>query len=127
MTTLILPYVFINNMASGELVSARAEPDRRGVVGRDGEVRTYGEGRRRAVSQVGRIENLTVRLVQVPGSSKALLEEWEGEHVMYRDDRGRRIVGVYWQLDDREYVADKQRYNVGFVLQGVTWVEAVPA
>lgn len=127
MATLILPTVFINHMASGAFVAANAAPDRGRSVGVEGAVRTYGNGRRRAVSQAGKSENLAVRLVLLPASQVAMLEAWVGEHVMYRDDRGRRIVGIYRGFDEREYVADKQRYALAFTLEGVSWEEAVPA
>ncbi|KAB1111968.1 hypothetical protein [Micromonospora aurantiaca (nom. illeg.)] len=127
MATLILPQVFINNMATGLLVAAYAGPERRRTVGREGDVRTYGNGRRRGVTRVGKAHEMPLRLVQLHQSSVDLLEEWEGESVLYRDDRGRRFVAIYLRLDDREYVADKQRYDVALTLNEVSWVEGVPA
>ncbi|MEU7174658.1 MULTISPECIES: hypothetical protein [Micromonospora] len=127
MATLILPYVFLNHMGSGAFVAARAAPDRRRQVGRDGEVRTYGAGRRRAVTKAGRLHEMQLRLVQVPQASVDLLEQWTGQHVLYRDDRGRRFVAVFLRLDDHEWLADKQRYDISLTLLEVSWEEAVPA
>lgn len=127
MATLILPRVFLNNMASGAVVDVHAAPDRSRSVGVEGAVRTYGNGRRRGVGQVGRAEDLPLRLVNLQTAMVATLEAWTGESVMYRDDRGRRVVGVFWGFDEREYRSDKQRYDVALTLHGVSWDEAVPA
>lgn len=125
MTTLVLNQVFINNMSTGDYVAAHAAPDRQRTLAVEGGVRTYGDGRRRGVGQIGRMNDMQVRLVDMPELPVVALEEWIGEHVMYRDDRGRRFVCVYYQMDYREYRAEKQRYDIGLTLFEVSWGEKV--
>lgn len=126
MATLTLPRVFINNVSDpSAYVTAYAGPDRARRLAAEGGVRTYGEGRRRAVGQVGRMNTITVRLTALNELAVVALEEWVGEHVMYRDDRGRRFVCVYYGLEYREYKAEKQTYDVTLTMEEVSWGEKV--
>lgn len=121
MATLVLTQVFIHHMASGAYVSAQAARDRQRKIAQDVNVRTYGLGRRRAITQVGRINTLAVNLRLVPELAMVSLETWIGDQVLYRDDRGRRFACVYDGLDYKEYVDSKTTYDLGFTIQEVTW------
>lgn len=123
MATLILTKAFITNMATGESVSAQCGRDRSQTVDQTGEVRTYGGGRRRSITQAGRDITLGVSLRYVSAADATILEGWIGEEVMYRDDRGRRFAAVYFGLDYKEHIDDKARYDIGLTLRGVTWAE----
>lgn len=123
MAVLTLTKAFINNLATGEAVSAQSGRDRVLGVERSGEVRAYGGGRRRSVTQAGRRASLPVSLRYVPTADAAVLEGWIGEAVLYRDDRGRRLACVYFGIDYKEYLADKDRFDIGLTLTEITWSE----
>ncbi|MCX5066667.1 hypothetical protein OOJ91_12335 [Micromonospora lupini] len=122
MATLNLTRVWINLMSTGEPVAAFST-DRARRKSVQGENRTYGGGRRRSISQVGVTDIITVTLRRVTTAQRDLLEQWLGREVMYRDYRGQRAVGVLFDLDIREYKAERDLYDVATAVQVVTWVE----
>ncbi len=124
MATLVLRAVWLNLMASGEAVAAPSSfPSRKRDTTMEGGVRTYGGGRRRSITTVGRATTMAFTLRRVTTAQMARLEEWIGQDVMYRDYRGQRFVGVYYGLDVTEYKAEIDLYDVGITLNEVTWVE----
>lgn len=123
MAVLTLTKAFINNLETGDAISAQCGRDRVLGLERAGEVRAYGGGRRRSVTQAGRRASLPVSLRYVPAADAAVLEGWIGDGVLYRDDRGRRLACVYFALDYKEYLADKDRYDIGLTLTEITWTE----
>lgn len=123
MAVLNLTKAFLNNLATGEAVSAQSGRDRAVAVQQDGEVRTYGGGRRRSVTQAGRRATIGVSLRYVTAADAATLEGWIGQDLLYRDDRGRRYAVVYFDIEYKEFLADKGRYDIGLTLHEITWVE----
>jgi hypothetical protein len=125
MATITLTKVFINNMSTGQYVAAQSAPDRARTLASEGEVRTYGQGRRRGVSHVGRMNTMDVTLRYVHELSIIALESWIGDYVLYRDDRGRRFTCVYYSLGYKEYRDQKQYYDVDLTLHEVSFWEPV--
>lgn len=121
MATLPLNKVWLNLMATGEAVSAPSNGRAR-AMSVEGEVRTYGGGRRRSISSVGRRNLMPFTLLRLTALQVVTLENWLGRDVMYRDYRGQRIVGCYFELGFREY-KDPNRYDITITLNEVTWVE----
>lgn len=124
MAALTLTKAFINNMLTGEAVSAQCGRDRSQAIDQAGDVRTYGSGRRRSITQAGRAVTFAVSLRYITAADAATLEGWIGEEVLYRDDRGRSYVVVYFGLDYKEHVDDKARYDIGLSLHAITSPEA---
>lgn len=122
MATLNLDRVWINLMGTGEPVAAFSA-DRERRVSVQGENRTYGGGRRRSISQVGLTDVITFTLRRVTTAQRDQLEEWLGREVMYRDYRGQRAVGTLYDLDIREYKAERDLYDIATTVHVVTWVE----
>lgn len=124
MATLTLDRVWINLMATGEAVAAySADRDRKMSV--DGEMRTYGAGRRRSVTKAGRVNVMAFKLLNLSSLEVVQLERWLGLEVMYRDWRGQRFVGAYYGIDFTERGDNKDRYHVGLTLHEETWTEGV--
>ncbi|MFC0504216.1 hypothetical protein [Micromonospora costi] len=122
MAVINLDRVWINLMSTGEAVAAFSA-DRARRVSVQGENRTYGGGRRRAITQEGHTDVITFTLRRVTTAQRDQLRDWLGRDVMYRDYRGQRIVGTLFDLDIREYKAERDLYDLATTLNGVTWVE----
>ena len=124
MSTLILDRVWINRLDTGEAVAAKSW-DRSRDMSVEGDVRTYGAGRRRSVTQVGRRNVMAFTLRRLSTLQVVRLEGWLGEAVMYRDYRSQRFVGAYYGLDFKEYSVEPDFYDIGITLHEVTWREGV--
>ncbi|MFJ8690275.1 hypothetical protein [Micromonospora wenchangensis] len=122
MATLHLKAVWINLMSSGEYVAAPSA-DRKRDLSAEGEVRTYGAGRRRAITSIGRRNTMAFTLRRLTSAQVQRLEQWIGLEVMYRDYRGQRFVGVYFELSYREYKTEVDRYDISLTLTETTWVD----
>lgn len=123
MATLQLDRVWLNLMSTGDALSAYSNGRTRNMAV-DGEVRTYGGGRRRSVTAVGRGNSMAFTLVNLQVLEMVTLENWLGLEVMYRDFRGQRFVGAYFSLEYREH-KDPGRWDIGLTLNEVSWAEGV--
>lgn len=89
-----------------------------------GEVRRYASGRQRSVRQAGRTRAITATLPACSVEQIKWLQDNQGETLCIRDDRGRKLWGVYYSLP-----VDEHRYNgeadVTLALSEVTRVEGV--
>lgn len=89
-----------------------------------GEVRRYASGRLRSVRQVGRTRAVAATLPGLELEQVRWLERYQGETVCVRDDRGRKLWGVYYSLPVEEH-----QYNdgasVSLSLSEVTRVEGL--
>lgn len=122
MATLTLVQTFINHLPDGAYVAAATDVARTYSAEIPGEVRTYGQGRRRAVVGVGAIEQYPFRLLLVSAADVATLNSWRGETVQVRSNRGEVYVGIYRKLDRvKEYKSDLNRYDVLLTLEFVTY------
>jgi hypothetical protein len=74
--------------------------------GKRGEARWRANGRRVAVTQAG--QKVEIPLTFDVVSDRALLatiRSWEGVLLLYRDPRGRKVWGLFWQPEIEENVA----------------------
>lgn len=101
MATLILDRVWIHRLDTGEAVAAKSW-DRSPNYEQDGEVRTYGGGRQRAIGVAGERGTFGVTLRQVSLATVEVLRSWKGLAVQVRDHRGQRWVGVYFAVTPTE-------------------------
>lgn len=94
------------------------------VSEKEGEVRAYAGGRRRAVSRVGDLRTFKIDIGRATRADVDQLREWTGTTVLVRDPRGRLVWGVYWAVEIEEWrsadVAD-----VTLQVKEVTYSEAV--
>lgn len=94
--------------AHGDL-SAQVELDVESLTERDGvdgDVRSYANGRRRSVTTAARKRTVPIRFDIV--ADRALLEmvrSWQGRLILLRDPRGRKVWGVFYDLEIDENVA----------------------
>lgn len=96
MATLILTKVWINRLDSGLAVSGQTTPNRDQAYDQAGEVRTYANGRQRAVTQAGERGTFAFRLEDVTAATLTTLRSWIGRDVQVRDHRGQVFFGVYF-------------------------------
>lgn len=89
-----------------------------------GEVRRYAGGRLRAVSVLGKATAASLSAKAVTRAQVAWLEAHIGRAICLRDDRGRRLFVVYWQVGIEEHAYDLEA-DVSLDFSQVTVVEAV--
>jgi hypothetical protein len=121
---LILTQLWVNRLDTGEALSAYTDPDRQQTFDDQVEVRTYANGRRRAISSPGESGELTFRLVNVDLATVTKLRVWKGLDVQIRDHRGQRWFGVFGGVQVREYM-DPARYAATITVQTITVAEGV--
>jgi len=88
-----------------------------------GGVRTCAGGRRRVVSRVGKLRNLSVTFPVLTGAQVETLVGWAGQTVLLRDKRGRLVWCVYFSAS----VSDRRdgTYDVTVPVAEVTHSAAV--
>lgn len=125
MAQLALTQFFVNLMADGTAVSA-GSTNRKRSNAIDGGTRTYGFGRRRGLSVLGDIGQVTFTLNLVSQANITLLESWRGRAVQVRNNVGERWVGMYWKLDN---ISDQKGlpglYMCDINLDTITWDDSV--
>lgn len=92
---------------------------------KSGEVRTYAGGRRRSVTKAGSQRSVTMGLEVI--RDRPLLDRlasWQGQVLLLRDPRGRKVYGVYYDVDISENVT-ADFAQVTLTLQEITYPEYV--
>jgi hypothetical protein len=120
MALVTLDRVWVNQLATGEAVSAFSAPERPRVIGMDGEVRTYAGGRRRSVTAEGVHGQWGGTLRRVTKAVVDTLESWLGETVQVRDHRGLVLYGVFYQVTPIEIRGQNLLWDVALVVNVVT-------
>lgn len=124
MATLTLQRLWINLVATGEGISAASNRGKEYTADVDLAVRTYANGRRRAISTAGVRRGFGYTLVAVNTATKAKLETWIGLTVQVRDVRGQKRFGVFGGITVTEYLP-ADLYTVAFTLLETTLTEGV--
>lgn len=91
---------------------------------KEGEVRTYGGGRRRLVTRKTKYRAADVNLSFCDRSTVRLLEEWTGRLLLWRDPMGRKFFGVYMEPSVDE-IDGADGASVSLSLTEVTYSEEV--
>lgn len=125
MTTLLLTKTWINQMTTGEAVSAQADADDEDVQEMQGRIATYSGGRQRAVTQEGVAGVWRRTLRQVSYADTEKLRTWMGQTVLVRDHRGRKLWGVVLSVPRSAWKEQVDTYDVTLSVQLVTFDEAV--
>lgn len=123
MATLTLRALWVTNLATGGQVSAPSGRGRDESYEQAVEVRTYANGRRRSIGQAGEVGTFGFTLLRLVRADVETLRLWVGDLVQVRDNKGRRLFGVYAAVPVTEYM--DPRYNVGIKLTAVTYTEGV--
>jgi hypothetical protein len=124
MTSVVLNKLWLNRMDTGEAISGATDRDRTQGFSIDLAVRTYANGRRRAISTAGLIGELPFRLLAIDLATKENLTTWLGIQVQARDHRGQKWFGVFGNLAVTEYMLPTL-YAAAFTIQTTTTVEGV--
>lgn len=89
-----------------------------------GKVEEMANGRLRSVTRKTSRRALDITAVWVSPDVVETLREWRGRVVLFRDVWGRKIYGVYYDIDVRDY-KDRSGQDVSFTLQKITYDESV--
>lgn len=89
------------------------------------EVKRYAAGRLRSVVQPGVGRSIEIAGMHAARATVDTLRTWVGETVMWRDPMGRKVVGVFANIEVEEVVGVHTRPNISLTLQETTWDEAV--
>lgn len=89
-----------------------------------GEVRTYAGGRQRLITRPGEPRTINVKFEYVSPSEQQALRDWIGVLLLLRDPRGRKVYGVFHEMD----VSERNPIDytdINFAFQQVTASEEV--
>lgn len=125
MATLTLTAVWINLLSTGAAVSGQRAGGEERVADMVGDTETYGNGRQRGVSRLGVKGSLPVGLRGVTTATVTTLESWVGQTVQYRDNRGRKLFGVFYSVTTKPWEESVDQYDVSLTLKIVTVTEGV--
>ena len=120
----MLDRLWINRTDTGEAVSAYTARDRGQSFAVDLDVRTYANGRRRAISVAGEIGEIPYTLDMLSLATVTLLRSWVGVNVQVRDHRGQKWFGVFAGVQVGEHF-EPGRYRATITLQTTTTAEGV--
>ena len=98
--------------------------DRSETVSAQGSVRRMANGRLRVVQQAGKATSISVKLPSVTAAQVAVLRDWTGRLVLYRDKWGRKVYGAWFELQVTDY-PEPDRYDVSLSLSEASYSEAV--
>jgi hypothetical protein len=124
MTILVLNKLWLDRFDTGESIAGASGRDRGTSVAVSGEVRTYANGRRRAITAVGARGSVTRRMVQLDYATKEKLISWLGANMQMRDHRGNKWFGVFFAVEITEYMRP-DLYAASITLETTTTVEGV--
>jgi hypothetical protein len=118
-TVLPLTQLWINRLDTGEAITAYTDRGRPQQFENDLDVRTYANGRRRAITRPGERGELGFEIVRVDLATVTKMREWKSITVQVRDHRGQKWFGVFKTVTPREFF-EAALYAVAFTLETVT-------
>lgn len=80
----------------------------------------YANGVVRFIRGSGKITTLDVEIKGVTRTERETLEAWEGEEILFRDSRGRILVGAFANLDTPERQGSTGLCDASFTFGAVT-------
>ena len=117
--------VIMSDALDGTDAVAFQSAERSDTRTRGGRVAEYAGGRTAIVSRPLRSQTFGLTAMRVPASTLLWLEGHAGRLVLARDHRGRKLYGTYFGLTVTDVKARPALVNVSFVVQQVTFSEAV--
>lgn len=122
MATVDLLYTWVNLLSTGQSVKGYTARGRSHQRAGDGETRRMAGGRFRAIGTIGvrRTQEFAIR--DVSYDDVLTLELWIGQTVLVRDNRGRRMFGVYWSVPTTDRM-DPNYFDVSLNVTEVTYEE----
>jgi hypothetical protein len=111
MASVKLLQTWVTLVSTGQSVKGYTARGRSRTATKEGETRRLAGGRFRAIGTLGVRRAQTFALRDVSLADISTLESWVGQLVLVRDNRGRRMFGVYWSVpySDRQ---DPNYYDV---------------
>lgn len=129
MVQIALTKMWLVNAVTAETVSAQTDQDRSQTYSVSGAVRTYANGRQRAVGSVGLAGSWKFTLVEMTLTQVDVLTAWmdAGVTVLARDHRGQSMYGTFFAVNVGENMGQglAATYTAAIELQAVTVVEGV--
>ena len=126
MTILNLRTVWLNDAANlDDKISLPSMSSLEVATAYDGEVRQYASGRRRVVTRGVPAKAASLSVVGADRTTVAWLENHVGRILLFRDDRGRKFYGVFFEVGVAEHGPSKVYGNLSIEVQQVTLSEAV--
>lgn len=122
MASVELGRTWVTLLSTGQSVNGWTGRGRTHNRKREGEVKRLAGGRFRAVSTLGVRKSQDFVLRDLAETDVLLLEEWQGQTVIVRDNRGRRMFGVYWDVNFIDRV-DPTYYDVALSVTEVSYEE----
>jgi len=90
------------------------------------DIRTYAGGRRRVISTAGDVKQIAVGFERMSRQSYLDLRDMVGVAVLFRDQRQRRMFGMFRDVSGTELaVRDGEVFNVTITIESLTVSEAV--
>jgi hypothetical protein len=125
MATLTLDRSWLNRLDTGEAISGYSDPDRQRRRGVEGEARRYAGGRIRSFSRAGLGGTFTFAFRLQTLATVEKLETWVAPvTVQYRDHRGQRFFGVFYEVPPVER-KEIGWYDIPLTLHILTIAEGV--
>jgi hypothetical protein len=124
MPSVHLTQTWVTNVATGDSVRAYTAKGRTSLRQREVETRRLAGGRFRAITTLGVRRSQTFGLRDISLAEAQMLEDWIGQLVLIRDNRGRKMFGTYAEV---QYVDNMSvnYYDVSLVVTEVTYSESV--
>jgi hypothetical protein len=122
MASVDLAYTWVNLLSTGESVKGYTARGRSHDRAGDGETRRMAGGRFRAIGTLGTRRSQQFAIRDLSLADVDTLESWIGQTVVIRDNRGRRMFGVYWSVPTSDRM-DPNYYDVALSVTEVTYEE----
>ena len=124
MASVTLNKLWINLLSTGEGIAGASNRGKSYGAEVDLSVRTYANGRRRAIATAGIKREIPYTLVALDLATKIKLESCIGQSIQVRDNRGQKWFGTFAGVSTSEYMPTGL-YAVSFTLLETTVVEGV--
>lgn len=124
MASVKLARTWVNLVSTGEAVSAYTGRGRSRSTSKDGDVRKLAGGRYRGVSSRGTKRTQAFMLRDVSPFDITTLEQWIDQTVLIRDNRGRRMFGIFYAVEYSDKM-NPQYYDVTLNITEVSFEEGV--
>lgn len=125
MATLTLDRMWLNLISTGAAVSAHTAIGRPVKYGKRGDVRVFAGGALRSITLEGAPTSWTFTLRDVTRAQIETLKAWAGLPVQVRDNQGRVMNGVFYDVDEIDRHNEPTLYEVPMTVNGVTVQEGV--
>lgn len=122
MVMVTLGKTYVNLVATGELITGYTGKGRTRAKSQEGSAQKFAGGRFRSISVEGVAGEQTFVLRDLTYANIQTLETWIGQLVLIRDNRGRRMFGVYYDVGYTDG-PNENYYDVTLNVKEITYNE----